>query len=351
MGAPSESYVARSLRDSLESWELFTRKEEYLSDAIDEYGRFPRSASRSLALSRPIVSEWLVRKTGGVEYPDGHDFCLFLSHDVDIVNPQPVVRILRAMRARRGASSALSSMARRLNPAWNLRQIAEIERELDARSTFFLLAAEASDIEFNYTVSQLQEDVGYLLDVGAEVALHGGLRTSEDESALATERTRMDAALGIRVSGYRSHFLRFRTPKTWEILEKTRWVYDSTLGYPETIGFRNGMCHPFKPFDLNLNRELDVWEIPLAIMDKTMFVHMSMDVTSAWEEARRLLDVTRSCQGVLTILWHNNTFLRPEKARLYRKILAYGKAGNAWMTNGREIIEWWRRRDFFRGLL
>jgi len=97
------------------------------------------------------------------------------------------------------------------------------------------------------------------------------------------------------------------------------------------------MCHPFKPYDLKAGHEIDILEIPLAIMDGTLDRYMRLDAGKAWEVTRCLIDAVERCHGVITILWHN-TYMEGERLKLYEKILGYCREKGAWMTSGEEIV-------------
>ena len=56
--------------------------------------------------------------------------------------------------------------------------------------------------------------------------------------------------------GGRQHYLRWKSPDTWRILEKTGLKYDVTLSFADHEGFRCGICFPYKPFDVVENRIL-----------------------------------------------------------------------------------------------
>jgi len=146
------------------------------------------------------------------------------------------------------------------------------------------------------------------------------------------------------VLGVRMHYLRFQVPSTWKLLSKVGFKYDTTFGYPDMPGFRNGMCHPFKPYDLNEDREIDILEIPLIVMDTTLYGYMNISPVEAYELIKRLIDITEKYSGVITILWHNNTFDEVrygEWSKLYEKILKYLKEKKAWMTSCKEIYSYW----------
>jgi len=85
---------------------------------------------------------------------------------------------------------------------------------------------------------------------------------------------KLEKVLGKKIVGYRNHYLKFKVPETWGLPKEAGFKYDTTLGYADCVGFRNGMCHPFKPFDLNINSYINILEIPLIIMDRTLFDYM-----------------------------------------------------------------------------
>ncbi|HTX44435.1 MAG TPA: hypothetical protein VMC61_06860, partial [Methanocella sp.] len=68
---------------------------------------------------------------------------------------------------------------------------------------------------------------------------------------------------------------------------------------------------------------------------------------AAWEVTKKMIDRVEQCQGVITMLWHNDVFSSPFKAhwmRLYEKVLEYGSQRKAWMTGGESIYEWWQEK-------
>jgi hypothetical protein len=109
------------------------------------------------------------------------------------------------------------------------------------------------------------------------------------------------------------------------------------------IGFRNGMCHPFKPYNLDKNEAIDILELPLVIMDGALFSY-AKSLDEAFEYSKRLIDTVENYNGVITLLWHNGPFSWPIRKNwklLYEKILKYCYDKNAWMTSGEEIYNWW----------
>jgi peptidoglycan/xylan/chitin deacetylase (PgdA/CDA1 family) len=187
----------------------------------------------------------------------------------------------------------------------------------------------------------LQNELGKILERGWEVGLHGGYFAYNDPKRIIIQRDRLEKITGKKIKGYRNHFLRFEVPTTWELLQIAGFKYDATFGYSDTIGFRNGMCHPFHPYNRQSETFIQIIEIPLMLMDVSL-VKMQIPPSQAWNKIRMLLDSVHRNRGAVSILWHNNR-MDGEWLRLYTKILQYGQQKKAWMTTGDEISQWWSK--------
>ncbi|PKL59022.1 MAG: hypothetical protein CVV31_07690 [Methanomicrobiales archaeon HGW-Methanomicrobiales-2] len=330
-----------------EIWELFTRKEEYNGCSHDQYDRFPYYRSRHRDISIPRVSQVLIEGGYHCEYPEAQPFAICLTHDIDrVYKPfhSKGLEIVTALKDRdlARAGRIVPQLRSKKLPAWNFNEVIALEESYGACSSFYFLALEEGDRSYAYAIEDLEQEMGTILDGGCEIGLHGGCEAYHDLEQLRREKQHLEKVLNQTVSGYRSHFLKFRIPDTWELLEQAGFRYDTTLGYPDCVGFRNGMCHPFRPFNMNTGQEMNILEIPLAIMDQTLLSYMRLNTEQAWAQTERLIDAVERHNGVLTILWHN-TFMTGESLRFYRKILKYGHEKGAWMTNCREIEAWWQK--------
>ena len=339
----------KKLKENTELWDLFTRKEEYNLTFSDQYDRFPYYLSNQKNVFEPSVSKFLVENGLKPHYPDGKQFAVCLTHDIDVVYPEklyPIIGSIKAL-ARGNLTEAMktpfSRVHRKCNPCWNLRKIVELEAKYDAKSSFYFLALNSEETDFNYNIKDIESELGFISDNGWEVGLHGGHESYNSLEDIKEKKSRLEEILGKRVIGYRNHYLRFNVPNTWELLSKAGFKYDTTLGYPDCAGFRNGMCHPFRPFNLNEGRQIDIVEIPLVIMDCTLFRdYMRLDFKKAWEFTKSLIDTVEQYNGVITILWHN-TYMQGENLKFYDEILNYCSKKNAWITSGEEVWNWWSK--------
>jgi peptidoglycan/xylan/chitin deacetylase (PgdA/CDA1 family) len=334
------------LQKEPEIWDLFTRKEEYSSSIRDQYERFSYYSSSNRNILEPRVSKYLIEHGYHAEYPEGKPFAICLTHDIDVLYKNKRRKTLDALDhlfyARFSASiNSVAQMHSIKVPWWNFSDIMSLEDRYNAKSSFYFMVEDPGDPEFNYAIEDCGAVIGEISEKGWEVGLHGGHTAYNDPIEMRRKKQRLEKVLNKRVVGYRNHYLRFNVPETWECLHEAGFHYDTTFGYNDCIGFRNGMCHPFKPFNLKTGKTIEILEIPLIIMDGSLFDYMRLDCNRAWDITRRLIDTVADYHGVMTLLWHN-TFLVGEKRKFYEKILNYCYEKNAWMTSGEHIASWWK---------
>ena len=328
-------------------WDLLTRKEEYNPLILDQYDRFPYYLSKQRNILEPEVSKFLIENGLKVEYPEDKKFAVCLTHDIDVVylskwnTMYGAAKSLMQWQIKSTSKTLLSNINKKWNPWWNFKDIMAMEEKYGAKSSFYFLALDKEDLDFNFKVEDLEHEIGNIADTGWEVGLHGGHETYNNLDEIKERKNKLEKVLGKKVIGYRNHFLKFKVPDTWELLSKAGFKYDATFGYADCVGFRNGMCHPFKPFNLDTDREIDILEIPLSIMDCTLFDYMKLDMKGAWEVTKLLIDRIEKYNGVITILWHN-THMTGENLKFYEKILKYCYKKNAWITSGEDV---WKRWD------
>jgi peptidoglycan/xylan/chitin deacetylase (PgdA/CDA1 family) len=335
-------------------WDLFTRKEEYSPEELDKHGRFLCSESDLKSALKPAVSKYLIEHGMKVKFPENKNFAVCLTHDVDDIYPPFSHSLLSSAHCLknldfRGSAAHLfwKFEGKERSPYINLSQIMDLEASYGGKSSFYFIATETDPLRFRYNVEDIENILGEIYDRGWEVGLHGGYYSYDSTEAIKNEKKRLETVLGKKILGFRNHYLRFKTPDSWEILANSGFKYDSTFGYSRSVGFRNGMCHPFRPYNLKEDREIEILEIPLIIMDVALFA-TSKSFEEAWEYTKNLIDTTESLNGVITLLWHNFVFgcgFRRDWVKLYEKILQYCSGRGAWITSGEEIYRWWENRS------
>jgi peptidoglycan/xylan/chitin deacetylase (PgdA/CDA1 family) len=340
------------LRAEPELWDRFTRKEEYSQHFRDKFDRFPYFLSSCRSVFNPSVSDFLMKNGYAPEYPGEEKFAVCLTHDIDVLFKPFVVKgrsVIRSMYKgdRKGILDNLRKITDKKVPYCNFDSIMDLEEKYGAKSSFYFLTS-PEDPDY-YAIDEFEDELNNIHDRGCEIGLHGGHQAYASYERICKEKRRLEEVLGKPVAGYRNHFLRFLIPDTWEYLATAGFAYDSTLGYADCVGFRNGMCHPFRPYHLGIGSEIDIIEIPLIVMDNTLFHNfMRLDHRTAMDVINQLIDKVASCRGVFTLLWHNSSLLEgtPERS-MYEEILHYCFEKGAWMTSGEEIARWWRKNEHF----
>jgi peptidoglycan/xylan/chitin deacetylase (PgdA/CDA1 family) len=357
-----------------EAWEQVERGELPQDDALaaaffhlarieerdaprDRHGRYFASSSRLDPLDPPL--ERLRRE---LELPAPHyrgaRFAVALTHDVDV--PWRWTRI-----GMHGAAARLKGhvLARHMGPAlheahglarvplhklrgsdpnWRFAEIVEEEREHGARSTFFVMAGHGhrADGAAPESYERLRPRlVETLVETGAEVGLHGSYLAAEDLDRLARERALL-AQLDGPLVGHRYHYLRVDPHRNLVPLADIGFRYDTSLGFPDALGFRAGIAHPFRPWDLERDRPADLIEVPLAVMDATLAEERYEGLSAAAAKPRilALLDWAADNGGGFSILWHPERF-DPSSARgwdrLYFEVIdAVRERGGVCMSAG-----------------
>ena len=363
--------------------DALTRQEEYDTRTRDEHGRFlwAHTSQQSRETdARPIVSEFACRVgntlrqaclEAGVPmarkeaWPWGKPMAACLTHDVDVVRRGKLARgvavrdVADAARelshGRLGqvaskASAILHTAASSRDPYWTFDAISALEREHGYRSTYFFMAGRKHPEDARYDLHEPRMDglLRSLSESGYEIALHGSYASSDDPGMLKTLKGLLETSLGRPVSGHRNHLLRFQAPDSWLAQEAAGFAYDSTLGFSDREGFRGGHAFPFHPFDVRDNRPLQLLEIPLAVMDATIWKYRRLRGEKAREAVSTVLEQTLGVGGLATLLWHNDTFYDPEYpgvGRLYQEALEWLSAHDAHVAPCREIERWWRARE------
>lgn len=299
-------------------------------------------------ITKPIYKHLNCGPKAEIEYPENKKFVVVLTHDVDLVFPSWKYRyyISAKLALKLKFKRSWNILTKKENPYWTFKKIITLEGKYNAKSSFYFLTSDRDIRSVNYQIKDLSEEIQYILDKGWEVGLHGGYYSYNSLEEIKKEKEILEKDLGKKVIGYRNHCLRFNIPNTWRILKELGFKYDTTFGYNDMIGFRNGLCFPFKPYDMENDKEINILEISLNIMDETLFRYMNLDLNKAWECCKKSIDIAMKYGGVFTVNWHNNGFdgiYWENYEKLYEMILKYCYEKNAWMTNGENVWKWWNK--------
>lgn len=250
-------------------------------------------------------------------------FGFFLSHDVDRVEFHHIREVAYKLKQILGLAplyygkqttiklffKGLFSKIylNNIDPWWNFNKLISIEKELGIRSAFYFLKNRNIKQDSRYSINskEIKALINQLVSNNFEVGVHGTYNSYNNQSFLSSEFDEFKAYTNHQPFGIRQHFLRFSTPNTFKYQSQAGFLYDTSLGFAEKEGFRNGYCYPFKPYDFISNKMLDIWEIPLNLMEATLLDYQNKEYSLIEEASSALINEVRKFGGIYSLLWHN----------------------------------------------
>tara|TARA_B110000503_G_scaffold1698_1_gene2225 strand:- start:1035 stop:2417 length:1383 start_codon:yes stop_codon:yes gene_type:complete len=181
---------------------------------------------------------------------------------------------------------------------------------LRVRATYFFLLANRGEYDRGvpWSAPELQAQMRALMKT-ADIGIHPGVSAHEANSdAVMKEEVRRLAVIQEGgVERGRQHYLLQRNPASWRRMERLGILADHSLGYADVPGFRGGLSRPFRAYDLKEERIMSLVLHPIAVMDATLMRHLKLTPQEALQVVRQLSFNVREVEGVMTLLWHNES--------------------------------------------
>jgi len=325
---------------------LLSGYQETKDTQLDEFDRFSyiHSIQKKLEIvTLPIVNYYFEMIIQGLEeYCKFHSFKLkrkrlfnqfgfFLSHDVDRISfyhPREVVFKVKQLIGLapltysygltmllflKGAFHLISPF-RKEDPWWNFDSMVKLEKRLGIRSSFFLLKRvhKNRDSRYQFSDDKIKKLAKELTSQGFEVGLHGSFDSADYPAMLKQQADELSRVLGHSLKGIRQHFLRFKNPTTFQHQMAAGLKYDCTLSFAEHDGYRNSYCYPFKPYDFEKDQMLDIWEIPLIMMEVSVLNYRKANLEEFRQSVLQHIKEAKKFGGLFSLLWHNCRLMNEE---------------------------------------
>lgn len=319
---------------------LLSGYQEYNSKNTDHFGRYPFKHSIQFKLGfigKPLVNYFfeiiiqaLIDFFGAEKIKRKKNFRNFgflLSHDIDNIDYYTFKRFLYKLKEFGGfATTTLSKkqiladlfqtgvellkFGKKKNPIWNFDYLMHLEQKNGLKSAFYFLTKGIKNADSDYTFSEqrLQTVFHSIKANKCEIGIHGTVASARDQSIMNRIISDLKAQAEITKLGGRQHRLIYNLPETALIHEKAGLLYDSSLCFAEHEGFRNSYCLPFKLYDFESDRPIECWQIPLNVMDVTMFHYRKLNLQEAHKAICLIIEEIKKFNGVFTLLWHNDFF-------------------------------------------
>jgi hypothetical protein len=277
-----------------------------------------------------------------------HQFRIVVSHDVD--HPSRFSFGSKRQLLQRMAGSALKQQdwlsavraplirlasRHQLHPADPFNTFEWLMDQSDAagiQSAFYFICGRTNpqlDAQYEPEHPAIRALVRRIYERGHEIGLHPSYNTCHSPSAIAAEAARLrriaaEEGIGQSQWGGRMHYLRWQWPTSAHGWEQAGFHYDSTLSYADRPGFRCGTCHAYPMFDPVAQRQLQLIQRPLIVMECSVIAEHYLGLgygPAALALIQQLQQCCRAVGGQFTLLWHNSHFGRAEDRELYRKTL------------------------------
>ncbi len=195
-----------------------------------------------------------------------------------------------------------------------------------------------------YDIEKYRAWIQTLIEKGHEVGLHG-LDAWKSQERGAKELDIIRQVTGQDQVGVRMHWLYF-DEKTPQLLQQTGFLYDSSRGYNDALGFHGGTTQIFR-----LPGTDRLYELPLTIMDTSLFYpdRMGLSEADALQHVDLIIDAVKANGGVLTINWHTRS-LSPERNwdSFYNVLLRKLESERVWFASARDAVRWFETRRSLR---
>ena len=326
-----------------------------------------------------LVRTWMVE--AGVRFleippvPAGSDFFVALTHDIDFIGIRQhkfdhtmfgflyratVGAARDYLRGRSGLGRVFKCWRAAASLPFVYLGIAEdfwvpfewyLEVEKGLNPTYFLIpfkgrcgeklsVKNAAHRASGYGAADVSDWLPRLKREGCEVGVHGIDAWHSVERGFE-ERNEVASVAGALPPGIRMHWL-VQDGGTPRVLEQAGYQYDSSAGYNDTVGYRNGTLQVFRPAGAS-----SLLELPLHIQDGALFFPGKLNCSEAGAAklCGEIINNARRFGGVLTLLWHDRS-PGPERfwGEFYIELVAKLKATRARFSSGQQTVQWFRQR-------
>jgi hypothetical protein len=233
-------------------------------------------------------------------WPDGKDWAMVLTHDVETATGLQEMELLRAPERDRGYRSS-----------WNF-------------------------VPERYQVSDA--DVEAVRADGCEVGVHGLKHDGRDVASVWRLRRRLPA---MRAWADRWGAVGFRSPATqrhWGLMPRLGFEYDSSYTDTDPYEPQPGGCCTYLPFFIE-----NMVELPITLpQDHTLFEILGHRDGSTWVSKA---SVIRDRGGMVLALAHPDYARKPGVLGAWCELLdAFAGDETAWQALPHEVATWWRQR-------
>lgn len=305
-------------------------------------------------------------------YPNGKKACVILSHDVDRPDKHDILKNYSLLPRDKSLRSIWNHfrhwvslmkfylLDKNKNEFWNFERIIQAEKKYGFKSTSYFASTNnhvkygdhVLDVAYSIEDRHFKPVFKAMKDSGFEIGLHASYNAFLAKEHFDLERNKLESASEAEVIGLRHHYWHLGKNPQQTLLkhEQAGFQYDSSIAFNDHLGFRYCSALPFYPYSSELNRKIEVLQIPVFCMDGNLFYNDSMTVEKAISDISEFLELIIDQQGVGAIDWHTRTsYPRGGKyntwGQAYLQVLELlADRKEIWVTSAAEFHDWWTTR-------
>jgi len=317
------------------SFYMLTRWEEYIDKDKDIYSRSKACnclAYKNNFLDRPVVNEYaemlynMMIYLGADLNKKRNNFNVYITHDVDhpLYCKRGLLKTFAADLIKRkslklGLKSINNILLSRKNtdfdPFNTFDFLMNYSEKIGCKSYFFFMGNKKStDYDTGYSLDDkfIQQIFNEITDRRHFIGFHPGYYTYDNSTEWHKQYEYIADHSPQKIISGRQHYLRFEVPTTWQIWEDNGMNWESSLYYSGEPGFRCGICTGFTVFNFLTKKMLKLKEMPLLLMENTLYKKFNGNIISIKKYCLNLIDMVKSYNGDFVMLWHNSSFNLPQ---------------------------------------
>lgn len=252
-------------------------------------------------------------------WPNAAKFAVTFTHDVDITRGYSAKEFITSksksilysiLNQKQKKEKIKNELDDKNSTVWSYIEILDFYKKKNWNATFFFIAKvlEGTHLRYDTASKKFKNLFKDLTENGHEIALHPSLKAFDNPKDYHTEKKMLEKDTNLEILGMRQHYLRFKTPRIWNLASIAKLKYDSSLGYNYRAGFRAGTSNCFLAFDYKDDQEVDVLEIPITFFEYNL-PNKGQDEKQSKDVIEKLVSQIEKYEGLLNVLIHPSNFL------------------------------------------
>lgn len=279
-------------------------------------------------------------------FPQNETFGVVLTHDIDRIKKSGIRTSITNI-----FTKGLEGFQNIGDTFWNFEKIALFEKAVNTSSAFYFMTETKDRASLRYRIksSKMKNLLNDLHKSQFEIGLHSSYYC-DSKNKYHKEKQVIEKIIDYEVAGNRNHYLRAIFPESWQRLADAGFEYDTTLGYPDEIGYRCGYSGAFDVYFSD--KESSLVEIPLTVMDSFFGdVPNEDDYQQKMQILENLIFDAEENNGMICALWHQSSWdeeFYGKLSLLYESFVLICTHKRAFICSPRQFVAWKKARDSFQ---